>query len=167
MAVGERAVGQLDFVMDPFVVILIHFHGQKRQRQQQRAGVEKFEFAELSDLARNPCEQRRDGREREDERVERAKPDVEPAVRPGAGRGADTQQNVGGKKAAEEHDFGREKKPDAELGVVKSDVRSGLNCVGNIHELNQCAVEVVGADKGSGGSFCGVKSVAWPGTLYS
>ena len=91
----------------------------------------------------------------------------EPAVRPGAGRGADAQQDVGGKEPAEQHDFGREKKPDAELGVVKAGVRPGLNCVGNFHELNQCAVEILGAGKPSGGSFCGVKSVAWPGTLYS
>jgi hypothetical protein len=31
----------------------------------------------------------------------------------------------------------------------------------------QCAVETSGAATESGGSFCGKKSVAWPGTLYS
>jgi hypothetical protein len=33
--------------------------------------------------------------------------------------------------------------------------------------VNQCAVETSGAATTSGGSFCGKKSVAWPGTLYS
>jgi hypothetical protein len=39
--------------------------------------------------------------------------------------GADAQQNVGGKKSAEEHHFGREKQPDADLGVVNAGVRPG------------------------------------------
>ena len=64
----------------------------------------------------------------------RAQRHVLPAVRPFAGRGADAQQHIGGKKPAEEHDFGREKKPDADLGVVKPRVRPGLDCVGNFHE---------------------------------
>ena len=49
--------------------------------------------------------------------VERAERDVEPAVRPGARLGADAQQNVGGKKPAEEHHFGRQKQPDADLAL--------------------------------------------------
>ena len=38
---------------------------KERQRQQDGAGVEKFEFAELAHLARGPRQQRGDGGERE------------------------------------------------------------------------------------------------------
>ena len=58
MAVGNFAVVQLDFVVNPFVVILVGFDAEEGQREQNRAGVEKFEFAELPDLARRPRQQR-------------------------------------------------------------------------------------------------------------
>src|SRR6185437_1991929 len=109
---------------------------EKRQRAKQGAGMEKFEFAELPDFARCPCEQRGDGREREDNCVSRAEANVEPAVWPIAVFGADAQQHVSRKKSAEEHDFGREEKPNAELGIVNAGVRSGLNCIWNVHLKN-------------------------------
>ncbi len=59
------------------------------------------------------------------------------------------------KQSAEKHHFGRQEQPDADLGVVKPGVGPGLNGVRDIHNSGQT------------GSFCGVKSVAWPGTLYS
>ena len=106
MAVGKFAIGQLDFVVNPFVVVFIHFHTQERQRERDGAGMEKFKFTKLPGFTRDPREQRRDGREREDERIEGAEPDVQPTVRPITGCGPDAQQNIGGKKSAEEHDFG-------------------------------------------------------------
>ena len=89
---ANAPVGQLDFVMNQFVVVFVAFDAQKRQRQQQGAGVEKFELAELPHLAGDPGQQRGDGREREDEGVGGAERDVQPAVRPYARRGADAQQ---------------------------------------------------------------------------
>jgi hypothetical protein len=41
------------------------------------------------------------------------------AVRPVEGIGANAQENIGGEQAAEEHDFGGQEQPDADLGVVE------------------------------------------------
>ena len=49
------------------------------------------------------------------------------------GRRADAQQDVGGEQPAEEHHFGGQEQPDADLGVVEAGVGPGLNCVGNFH----------------------------------
>ena len=70
-------------------------------------------------------------------------------------RRADAKQDVRGKQGAKQHHFRGEEEPDADLGVIKAGVLARLYCVGNVHEWNQS------------GSFCGVKSFACPGTLYS
>ena len=54
MAVGEFAVGQLDFVMNQLVMVFIGFDAQKCQRQQNGAGVEEFELAEVAGPCRPP-----------------------------------------------------------------------------------------------------------------
>ena len=58
--------------MNQFVMVFIGFDAQEGQRQQNGAGVEKFEFAELPHLAGGPRQQRGDGRKREQQRVDRA-----------------------------------------------------------------------------------------------
>ena len=125
--------------MNPFVMVFIRLDAEERQRQQQGAGVEKLELAELIGLARDPGEQRGDGRECEDDGVGRAERNTQPAVRPLFG--ADAQQDVGGKKPAKEHDLGRQKQPDADLGIVKAGVRPGADGVRDVHFRNaKCGV---------------------------
>src|SRR6187455_943700 len=81
-------------------------------------------------------------------------------MRPQVRRRADSQQYVGGKQSAEEHDFRGKEEPNAHLRVIKPGVLPWGNCVGNIHAINYF-LAVFSA------SFWGVKSFAWPGTLYS
>ncbi len=167
MAVGNFAVGQLDFVVNPFVVVFIHLMHRNVSASRmvqawknlnlpnwrtlhaaQASSVVMAESASSSVLMvpsvtlSQPCGQ-------------------VPGLR------ADAQQNVGGKKSAEEHHFGRQKQPDAELGVVNAGVRPVFNCVGDFHEKSVMrGWGLTGAAELSGSS-CGVKSVAWPGALYS
>ena len=55
-------------------------------------------------------------------------------MRPVNGIGPDAQQDIGGKERAEEHDFGGQKEPDANLGIEEAGVGSRLNCIGDVHE---------------------------------
>ena len=92
---------------------------------------------------------------------------IQPTVRPKTFRRAHAQQNVSGKQRSEEHDFGRQEQPNADLGIVKPGIRPRFYCVRNFHES---AASVLGFDielTHQSGWFCGVKSAAWPGTLYS
>ena len=73
-------------------------------------------------------------------------------------RRADAQQDVGGEQRAEQHDFRREKQPDADLGVVKAGVRARLDCVGNFHECSGLRLGLV-----LRGEILSLR----PGTLYS
>src|SRR3982751_4501565 len=57
-------------------------------------------------------------------------------MRPIAWPGIESQENVGGKQAAEEHYFRGEKKPDPDLGVPKSSVATCAYSVGNLHILS-------------------------------
>ena len=54
--------------------------------------------------------------------------------------GAGPQDDVGREERAEEHDFGREKQPDAELDVVQPGVGPRLYGVGNLFHRQRFSV---------------------------
>src|SRR5258706_12223368 len=72
---------------------------------------------------------------------------------------AHAKQNVRGKERSEEHHFRSKEEPDADLRVEQAGIGPGFYRVGNFH-ADQAFLNC-------SGSFCGVKSVACPGTLYS
>ena len=54
-------------------------------------------------------------------------------MRPHTWRCVQSQKDISGKKCAEEHHFGCEKQPDADLGVPEAGVGTSRNCVWNFH----------------------------------
>ena len=82
MAVGDFAVFEDDFVMGELVVILVGFDANEGEGEQNGTGVEEFEPVELVHLAGGPGHHGRDARGDQDQRVERAYRNIQPAVRP-------------------------------------------------------------------------------------
>ena len=88
---------------------------------------------ELPHFQRGPRQDHRDGRGDENRGIECSHRNIEQAVRPVTRLGIEPEENVSGKKSAEEHDFRGEKKPDADLGVPKPGIGTSSNCVWNFH----------------------------------
>ena len=82
---------------------------------------------------RGPREHDRDRRSDQDSGIHRSDRHVEEAVWPVTGLGIKSQEDVGGEKSPEEHDFRGEKKPDTDLGIPKAGVGTGGNCVRYFH----------------------------------
>ena len=123
--------------MGELVVIFVGLDADEGQRQEDGAGMKKLEPAKLVHLARGPSHHRRYTGSDEHHSVGSADRDVEPAVRPITFRRADPQQNVRGEERAEEHDFGGQKQPDADFGVVKAGILARLDDVGEDFHLGK------------------------------
>ena len=112
-------------------VILKALHPEEAQRAHNGRRHVALKGGEFAQLERGPRHDDGHGGGDEHEGVEGADGDADHAVRPEVR--ADAQKDVGGEEAAEEHHFGREEQPDAELRVVKPRVRTGFDCVGDFH----------------------------------
>ena len=66
----------------------------------------------------------------------------------------DSDQDVAGEERPEQHHLRGQEEPDADLAVGEARIGTDVNCVGNLHRLNQA-------------SNWAVKSFLAPGTLYS
>src|SRR4029077_390656 len=84
---------------------------------------------------RGPRQHDRYRRHDQDRGVHRADWNVEKSVRPFPRVSIETQEDVSGKESAEEHYFGGEKQPDANLRIPQTGVRPSGDCVRNFHWL--------------------------------
>src|SRR5882672_6580700 len=93
--VCDPAIRQTDFVMHELIAILIGFDPYESQREQDGAGMEEFEPAELVHFERSPGHHGRYARGDQHDRIASANGDIEPAVRPKPFGSAPAQQYVG------------------------------------------------------------------------
>ena len=101
--------------------------------QQERGDQVQPVLRKVLQLQRRPRHHHRHRRRDQDDGVDRAKHDVQLAVRPL--RRATTQDDVGGEQRAEQHDLGREEQPDPELAVGQAGVGSLCDGIGDVHRV--------------------------------
>ncbi len=117
-------------LLRPFVG---QFHRQEGHAAQDRDEHVPPVGMKLPHLERRPRHHDRDRGGDENRRVHRADWHVQQSMRPGSGRGIEPEKNVSGEQSAKEHDFRRQKKPDADFRVPEPGVGAGGDCVGNFH----------------------------------
>ena len=135
VAVGDASVFERDFVVVEFVVVLVCLDAQEDHRAEHGDGLVPAVFLPLVHFQAGPGQDIGDAGGDQDNRIKAAQAPIQPVAGPGAGIGADAQKNVGREQRAEEHDFGGQEQPDADLRVVKAGVRPAFNCVGDFHAI--------------------------------
>ncbi len=150
---GEKVVGAgKEPALELVAVFEVLDHEEDAPEQDRRPHVDP-KGAEAAAHQRRPGHDHRDGGRNQDDRVERGERDVQNRVSPRPDRRPRPDQDVARKQGPEQHDLRGQEEPDADLAVGETGVAAHLDGVRDLH-LDQA-------------SYCGVKSLAAPGTLYS
>src|SRR5262249_28367581 len=135
------------------VAVFEILHDEEDAAKQDRGRLIDPKRAETVALERRPRHHHRHRRRNEDDRVERRERDVEDRIAARPVRHASADQDVAREERPEQHDFGRQEEPDADLAVVETGIAPNFDGVRNFHVAHA--------------SNWGWKPLAAPGALYS